>query len=126
MIKVDIIKRIKALEQKFSEVDIPEFVMIYYDWQNNAWIVDEKFQALERRILHYKHYRDYVFHPKFDGMVILDSLDCPDEFQSNLFSFDMGDFRKEHNLKNCCISFECVPTASDGILECSFAVTVHE
>lgn len=126
MIKVDIIKRIKALEQKISEVDIPEFVMIYYDWQNNDWIVDEKFQALERSISHFKHYKDYVFHPSFVGTFILDLLDCPDELQSNLFSLDMADFRKEHNLKNCAISFECVPTVSDGILECSFAVTVHE
>lgn len=126
MIKVDIIKRIKAIEKQISDIEVPEFVMIYYDWQNNDWIVDEKVKSLDRNIYHYKHYKDYVFHPKFEGKVILDSLDCPDELQTNLFSFCMDDFRKENNLKNCGISFECLHNESDGVLEQSFAVTVHE
>jgi len=126
MIKVDIIKRIKAIEKQISNIEVPEFVMIYFDWKNNDWIVDEKVRPGDRNILHFKHYKDYVIHPKFEGTLIMDLLDCPEEMQIDLFMIDFSDFRKKHHLKDCGISMEAIRNQNDGILEQSFAVTVHE
>ena len=126
MIKVDIIKRIKALEKQILNSEVPEFIMIYYDWQSKDWVADEKVRPGDRNLLHFGHYKDYIVHPKFEGTLIMDLLDCPEEMQIDLFMIDFADFRKEHHLKSFGISMEAIKNEKDGLLEQSFAVTVHE
>lgn len=124
MIKANIIKRIKAIEERVLYVEIPDVVMIYYDWLSEDWVVDEKIKVA--RLKHFKHYKEYIFHPQFIGAVILDLIDCPEEFVGNLHSIQMKEFRKANHLENCGISLEAVHNDFDGILEQSFNVIIYE
>ncbi len=127
MIKADIIKRIKAIERQVLDAEIPNLVYIYYDWQSKDWVVDEsRMESGDKKQSHYRHYKDYIFHPQFEGIAILDFLDCPDEFQTNLHSIRMGDFKRDNNLKNCGISLEAVLSDREGKLEHLFNVIVRE
>lgn len=127
MIKADIIKRIKAIEQQILDVETPDAIMIYYDWLSEKWVVEEKVAETHfSKLKYFKHYKEYVFHPRFEGVVILDLIDCPDEFQANLHSIQMSDFKEENNIQNCAISFEAVQNDVDGTLEQSFKVVVYD
>lgn len=124
MIKAEIIKRIKSIEKKVLEAEVPDMIMIYYDWQSKDWVADER--GNRSNVKHFKHYKDYIVHPQFEGQIILDLIDCPTEYSGNLHSINMKNFRHEHNLLNCGISFEAISNTDDGILEQSFKVVVHE
>lgn len=124
MIKANIIKRIQEIEKQVLSDAIPDMIMIYYDWHSKDWIIDEKGNSVKSK--HYKHYKDYVFHPKFNGTVILDLIDCPEEFIGNLHSIQMKEFRKSNHLENCGICLEAVHNDTDDILQQSFNVIIHE
>lgn len=124
MIKANIIKRIQEIEKQVLTDAIPDMIMIHYDWYSKDWIIDEKSNSVKSK--HYKHYKDYVFHPKFNGTVILDLIDCPEEFIGNLHSIQMKAFRKSNHLENCAISLEAVHNDMGDILQQSFNVIIHE
>ena len=128
MIKVDIIKRLNALEQRFAKQDdVPVSVMIYYNYVSNDWIVNERYsEKAKTKTIHLKHYKEYIFHPEFEGNVIIDILDAPDGYVGNLHRFMMKDLKKENHLEGCSISIEIIADSSDGDLEQSFVVTVHQ
>ncbi len=122
MIKAEIIKRIKNLEKKVSEMAIPKYISIYYDWDSEDWVIDEGNGGC---VKHFKHYKEYIIHPQYDGIVRIDLLDCPDDYTGqNLFCVSMKEFRTAE-MKNKGISFEAVDGMNDGILEQSFKVVLY-
>ena len=130
MIKVDIIKRIKAIEKQIFNDEIPVYIMIYYDWNTNDWVVNEKFRPFapgkpNESTKHFKHYKDYVFHPKYEGMVVLDLIDCPENLQIDLIGCDFYELRKG-GLKNCAISIEPRYDIPPEKFSFPFTVSVHE
>ena len=102
MIKVDIIKRLNALEQRVERQFVPNFIMIYYDDDSEDFVVDE-------------HY---------EGVAILDLKSAPKNYVGDLHQIRMKEFREEHDLINCGITLEAVLSDTDGKLEQSFLVTV--
>lgn len=85
MIKANIIKRIQEIEKQVLNIAIPDMIMIYYDWQSKDWVIDEKINGVKPK--HYKHYKEYVFHPKFNGTAILDLIDCPENLPEIFIQF---------------------------------------
>ena len=124
MIKVDIIKRLNALEQRVERQFVPNFIMIYYDDDSEDFVVDEHYDNGERHSKHINHYKNYVFHPKFEGVAILDLKSEPKNYVGDLHQIRMKEFREEHDLINCGITLEAVLSDTDGKLEQSFLVTV--
>ncbi len=123
MIKAEIIKRIKILESKVSEMVIPKYISIYYDWQSKDWVVNEGNGGCGK---HFKHYKEYIIHPQYDGIVRIDLLDCPDNYAGQgLFCVSMKEFRTAE-MKNKGISFEAVGERNEGILEQSFEVIIYD
>lgn len=124
MIKAEIIKRIKALEKQIEEVELPDYIMVYYDWGSKDWIVDEKNNDSELK--HFNHYKDYVIPSRYEGTVLLDLLDCPNDYiGKNLYCISMKEFRENTDSFNCGISLEAIKSSDDSCLEQSFSVIIY-
>ena len=87
-------------------------------------MIDEHYDNGERHSKHINHYKNYVFHPKFEGVAILDLKSAPKNYVGDLHQIRMKEFREEHDLINCGITLEAVLSDTDGKLEQSFLVTV--
>ena len=108
--KISIIRRIEALEQRTKKnAEPPSLIMIHYDESVNAWKVVEHYASVfQKGIDGYKSkthtvdkLQDFCFAEDFDGRVILNTFGNPDQMIcENLFVFDIDDLRKELTCKD--------------------------
>lgn len=102
---IQIIKRLAALEAVIQEPEAPDTVKIFFDWDRKQFRVAEDFikvnsrgkvaGGLHTRITFLDHYRDFLFTGRFHGKIIIDLLDCPEEYAANLFCFEADKLRNE-------------------------------
>ena len=108
--KISIIRRIEALEQRAKKnAEPPSLIMIHYDESANAWKVVEHYASVfAKGIDGYKSktytvdkLQDFCFAEDFNGRVILNTFGNPDQMiYENLFVFDIDDLRKELTCKD--------------------------
>lgn len=129
--RIEILKRIEAAERRISKTEVPDLVMICYDWERGKWNIRETFMKKDGRgntvegrttkNLYLNHYKDYVVQPDFSGTILLDLMDCPPEFEGNLYSFTGEQIRKVAE-PGSGVSFEYAGEAENR--EAMFNVTV--
>lgn len=110
-IKPNLIKRIEAAEKKIVQETTPDLIMISYNWEREKFEVAEQFllksgNGSKSKIHYCEHYKEYVIPADFEGTVLLNLLDCPEEFQKDLFAVPAGELKKELNATGCGISLE--------------------
>ena len=126
-ISARLIKRIEAAEKKAVMTKVPDLIWLRYDWEKGKFAAIEQYfsdpgKGSKNRVQHFDHYKDYIIPADFEGTVLLDLLDCPEEFQSNLHSIPAGDLKRDLNAKGCGISVEHAGAISDK--ESKFDITI--
>lgn len=103
-------------EKQVQRTDVPDLIMISYDWGKEKWSAKESFfkkngkgaisgggKCVEYLL---NHYKEYIIPAEFEGTVLLDLLDCPEEFVSDLYSFSVHDLKKDLDAKGKSLAFE--------------------
>lgn len=101
-IKINILNRIKAIEDYVKIKNIPDLIMIFYNWNKKSWCINEKyfnFNVKEEK-KYKKHYKEYAIPCDYAGTILLDLYDCPEDMQCGLFSFNVFDIKKKCHIKN--------------------------
>ena len=102
--KISILKRIEALEQRAKQsAEPPSLIMIHYDEDQRKWKAVEHFShndlkgngKYKTKTSLTDRLRDYYFPAGFNGRVILDTYGNLDPaIYENLFLFDIEDLRE--------------------------------
>lgn len=126
-ISAGLIKRIEAAEKKAVLKKIPDLVWLRYSWEKRKFAAVEQYfsnpgKGSKNRVQYFDHYRDYIIPADFEGTVILDLMDCPEEFQSDMYSISAGDLKRDLKANGCGISMEYAGAISDK--ESKFDITI--
>lgn len=102
--KVTILKRIEALEQKARHsAEPPTLIMIHFDDNSEKWNVTEHYASgnwkdqngYKTKTSYFDRLQEFFFPAEFKGRVILDTFSNPDpEIYENFFCFDVDDLRE--------------------------------
>lgn len=101
--KVSIIKRLEALEQRARQAaEPPTLIRIHFDEIKEKWSVTEDYipenwkrpSDSKSKTFYFDRLQDYFFPAEFNGHVIMDTSASPDPaIYGNLFSFDINELR---------------------------------
>lgn len=104
MMKVSVLRRIEALEQRVKQgAEPPTQIMIHYDDTSGKWSVTEHYTSgnwkdannYKTKTRTFEQLQDFFFPAEFKGCVILDTFASPDPaIYGNLFCFDIEDLRE--------------------------------
>lgn len=128
--KLNILKRIEALEKKARKSETPDLIMIFYEPKDEKWTIREDYCKHDNKgnivagghskTIMVDHYKDYIIPAGFEGTLLLSLMECPNG--GDLFIIKAKEIKQELKVKGCGLSLEYAgKEGHEGI----FNVTVH-